>query len=207
MRTLLMAGAASLAVLALPANLYAQQAGAEATVAAEIELNAEQRASYDAWPPDRQFSYDAWSPEHQEYFWTLTPSQQEAYWLLNDEQRGQIATLTPEQQTQAWQSIESQLARADAAASAPNSPNASATAQAATSAARTAGAGEPRMVSNSVVQTTPGEPPSEYPICKGDSDDRCINAWAAGQRGPGVNRPLDHWPGRPASEMRDDRGG
>ena len=205
MRTLLMAGAASLAVIALPSTLSAQQA--DATAAAEVGLSADRQASYDAWPADRQASYDAWASAEQEYFWTLTPGQQEGYWLLNAEQRAQILAMTPEQRAQAWQSIEAQLSRADASASAPNSANASATARAATTAARSAGSGEPRLVSNEVVQTTPGEPPSEYPVCKGDNDDRCINAWAAGQRGPGVNRPLDHWPGRPASERGDNRGG
>ena len=54
------------------------------------------------------------------------------------------------------------------------------------------------------VQATPGDqgpPTGELPICSADQQDNCINAWEAGKRGPGVNRPLDYWPGQPASEM------
>lgn len=38
-----------------------------------------------------------------------------------------------------------------------------------------------------------------YDVCMGDDKDGCINPRAAGLKWG--NRPLDHWPGKPASEM------
>ena len=57
---------------------------------------------------------------------------------------------------------------------------------------------------NEVVQTVPTSSMrnGEYPVCEGDMDDSCINAWEAGQRGPGVNRPLQYWPGESVTEAR-----
>lgn len=59
-----------------------------------------------------------------------------------------------------------------------------------------------RFVSSPVVQTTPadaGPPPDgELPICSEDAQDNCINSWEANKTG---NRPLEYWPGRPASEI------
>ena len=52
-----------------------------------------------------------------------------------------------------------------------------------------------RFVSNAVVQNIPAPHQGEYPVCESDADDNCINAWAAGRRGPGVDRPLEYWPG------------
>ena len=55
MRKLLLAGAATIGVLAAPAVLSAQDTDAEiaAEVAADVVLTAEQQAIYDAWPVDR----------------------------------------------------------------------------------------------------------------------------------------------------------
>jgi hypothetical protein len=39
---------------------------------------------------------------------------------------------------------------------------------------------------------------TEYAVCRGDMQDGCINPRQAGLRFG--NEPLDHWPGRPASE-------
>ncbi len=39
----------------------------------------------------------------------------------------------------------------------------------------------------------------EYQVCGGDVTDSCINPREAGLNFG--NRPLDHWPGKPASEM------
>ncbi len=40
---------------------------------------------------------------------------------------------------------------------------------------------------------------TKYPVCKGEVQDGCINPREAGLNWG--NRPLDHWPGKPASEM------
>lgn len=59
--------------------------------------------------------------------------------------------------------------------------------------------GEMHWASNAVVQDIPTPHQGEYPVCESDADDNCIKAWAAGQRGPGVDRPLGYWPGEPSS--------
>lgn len=38
-----------------------------------------------------------------------------------------------------------------------------------------------------------------YEVCMGEATDNCINPRAAGLNWG--NRPLDHWPGKPASQM------
>lgn len=205
MRTLLMAGAASLAVLALPAALPAQDTAptADAHTGAHAGMTAEQRARYEAWPLERRTTFDSLDREEQDYFWTLTPERQDIWWTLTRDERAQIRGMDPENHARAWASIEQQAA---VAAAAEGEAGVLARTNGATTGAQagmTSGAGADvrglRFESNEVVQRV-AEAPSEYPICRGDIDDRCINAWEAGQRGPGVNRPLDHWPGRPASE-------
>ncbi|MBB3035216.1 hypothetical protein [Alteriqipengyuania lutimaris] len=53
-----------------------------------------------------------------------------------------------------------------------------------------------------VVQQTPDDagPPAagELPICEAGAEDNCINSWEANRTG---NRPINYWPGRPASEI------
>ncbi len=52
-----------------------------------------------------------------------------------------------------------------------------------------------------VVQATPddrGPPTGDVPICKPRQEDNCINSWEANKTG---NRPINYWPGRPASEI------
>ncbi|WP_370177198.1 hypothetical protein [Alteriqipengyuania sp.] len=52
-----------------------------------------------------------------------------------------------------------------------------------------------------VVQATPedaGPPTGDMPICKPKQEDNCINSWEANKTG---NRPINYWPGRPASEI------
>ncbi|PIW56347.1 MAG: hypothetical protein COW16_01350 [Sphingomonadales bacterium CG12_big_fil_rev_8_21_14_0_65_65_10] len=79
-------------------------------------------------------------------------------------------------------------------------PNATATA--ATSAAASASTMTPRFVSKEVTQTTPAgymaASGDDLPVCKGDQQDGCINSWAKNKTG---NRPLEYWPGKPASEI------
>lgn len=40
---------------------------------------------------------------------------------------------------------------------------------------------------------------TEYAVCRGEMQDACINPRQAGLRFG--NEPLDHWPGKPASEI------
>lgn len=60
----------------------------------------------------------------------------------------------------------------------------------------------PRFVRSEVTQTTPADYKSaegeDLPICSEGQTDGCINSWEANKTG---NRPLEYWPGRPASEI------
>ena len=60
---------------------------------------------------------------------------------------------------------------------------------------------EIRYVSSETVQQTPEDAlpqSSELPICEAGQEDNCINSWEANRTG---NRPINYWPGRPASEI------
>ncbi len=189
MRNLILAGAAALAFTAAPAVAQDVAVDAEGNV---YVLTDEQQTMYDGWPADRQTSYDGWPYEVQEYYWTLTPVQTEGWWVLTDDQRVRIYKMTPEARTQAWTQISSQMSSAPGTA----------TASAATTAAASASSATPRFVSKEVTQATPsgyaaasGE---DVPVCKGDQQDGCINSWEKNKTG---NRPLEYWPGKPASEI------
>jgi hypothetical protein len=189
MRNLILAGAAALAFTAAPAVAQDVAVDAEGNV---YVLTDEQQTMYDGWPADRQTSYDGWPNEVQEYYWTLTPVQTEGWWVLTDDQRVRIYKMTPEARTQAWTQISSQMSSAAGTA----------TASAATTAAASASSATPRFVSKEVTQATPsgyaaasGE---DVPVCKGDQQDGCINSWEKNKTG---NRPLEYWPGKPASEI------
>lgn len=193
MNKLFLAGAAALAFTISPAVAQDMAVTADGEV---YVLTAPQQSMYDAWPPERQSDYMSWPRDYQSYYWTLSSPQQEGWWMLTPDQRTRVFAMAPEQRVAAWTAIERQMGSMPSA-------NASTTAQAATTASGTT-TGSPRFVSNAVVQTTPGDagpPPADPPICNKGQTDNCINAWEAGKRGPGVSRPLDHWPGRPASEM------
>lgn len=61
-----------------------------------------------------------------------------------------------------------------------------------------------RMESNPMIQQVPAsaQPTSgDYPICSKDQTDGCIQPRAAGKNYG--NRPLDYWPGEPASSMKN----
>ena len=182
MKKLILAGAAAIAFAAAPA-------GAQTTMAVTPSgdvyvLTDEQQTMYDAWPPERQTIYTAWPRDYQTYYWTLTPAQQNGWWVLTDDQRQKVYAMTPEQRTQAWVAIERQMAGMPA----------SGTMQSASAA------GDMRWSSNAVVQNISADaPPADPPICGPNMYDNCINAWEAGKRGPGVTRPLQTWPGEPAS--------
>ena len=40
----------------------------------------------------------------------------------------------------------------------------------------------------------------DLPICKPKQETNCINSWEANKTG---NRPINYWPGRPASEIKE----
>jgi hypothetical protein len=187
MKKLILAGAAALA-FAVPA--VAQDMAVTASGDVYVRT-ADQETTFRGWPADRQSTYTAWPNTYQSYYWTLTPSQQEGWWVLTDEQRAQVYAMAPEQRTAAWTSIERQIASRPSA-------NASMTAQTATTAAMTASTAGPGSVSTGVSATTPST--TNYPLCSATVTDSCINPREAG-RNYG-NRPLKHWPGRPASEMK-----
>lgn len=208
MRTLLLTGAAALSLVAVPFVAAAQQAGASTHTtheagAAGHTLTAEQQAAFDAWAADRQAIYVAWPPAYQGYYWTLTTPQQDAYFLLTAEQRAQIDKMNAEQRKLAWQSIERQVAGAPTA----NEANAAARPVAETTVATRATPAGPQQVITTTVSNAVPPPASalnkEYPVCRGAVQDSCVNPREAGLNYG--NRPLDHWPGEPASEI--DTGG
>lgn len=190
MRNLILAGAAALAFTAAPAIAQEVAVDAEGNV---YVLTDEQQVMYDGWPADRQTSYDGWPYEVQEYYWTLTPVQTQGWWVLTDDQRVRIYKMTPEARTQAWAQVASQMNAG---------PAATTTAATATTAAASASTSAPRFVSKEVTQTTPSGYTAvsgdDVPVCKGDQQDGCINSWEKNKTG---NRPLEYWPGRPASEI------
>lgn len=200
MKSTLIATAAALA-LAMPATVaFAQDETVVATDASGdvFVMTDTQQMAHDGWPAERQADYDGWPDNYKVYYWTLTPVQQEGWWVLTPDQRGKVLVMTPEQQAAAWTSITAQMNGAPP-------PAASGTAAAATTAAATASTAAPRFVSNEVVQSTPADtnPPSgDLPVCSKNQQDNCINAWEAGKRGKGVTKPLNKWPGKPASEMK-----
>ena len=197
MRTLLLAGAAALTFAAMPAIAQDSDTTATATATAST-LTPEQKAAHDSWPADRQTAYDAWPVEVQTYYWTLAPEQQQGWWVLTDDQRVKLVAMTPDQQKAAWASIQSQLGAQAAAPAATAGSDMSASSMAAP-------AGAMQFVKSEVVQQTPGDTNAntsalqsgDLPICKKGQQDGCINGWEKGKKGP---RPLDHWPGQPASE-------
>lgn len=190
MNKLMLAGAAALA-FALPAVAQDMAVTSDGTV---YVMTDTQQQTYDAWPSDRQTMYTAWPDTYKTYYWTLTPSQQTGWWALTDAQRSQLYAMTPEMRASTWASIERQIASMPA-------PNASATAQTATTAAMTAGPANMQFVSSEVVQTTPAADTAStsYPPCKGDVQDHCVNPREAGLKYGNV--PLKYWPGKPASEI------
>jgi hypothetical protein len=221
MRKLLLAGAATIGIIAAPAVLSAQETDVEASasIAADVELNAEQRAMYDAWPAETRADYDALEPEYQTYFWTLTPRQRDAYWVLTPEQRTQIMGMTPQARANAWTSIEAQMAAGannsqtsvtartggDVSASARTANQANARATPRPPSTTVVDDGNPATPAT-VVRNNPGNltpPPASalnktYPVCSARVQDNCQNPGEGGA--PGRSRALPYWPGEPASE-------
>jgi hypothetical protein len=61
----------------------------------------------------------------------------------------------------------------------------------------TASSGNIRFVTSERVQAVADTGPAtgNLPVCSANQTDNCINAWEAGRRGAGVNRPLESYPG------------
>lgn len=153
------------------------------------ELDAQQRAMFDTYTPEQRTMYFGWKDALRGYYWSLDADQQNARWYLDDSQRATLFQIqAPEQRTAAWNSVIAQVEQMEAQGTnqQASTDNANAT-------------GEMEWASNAVIQDIPAPHQGEYPVCESDADDSCINAWAAGQRGPGVDRPVDYWPGESAS--------
>ena len=179
MRKFFIAGATALMLTATPQIAIGQAAPT---------MTMEQRGAYEGWPADRRTTFDAWPPEYQAYYWTLTPTQQEGWWVLTDEQRAMVIGLDPQQRLRAWQAIEAQLAGAPP-------PTAAAPAQAVPPMPTSVPQGgrtppphpqgaDVRYRSDAVIQAINPEPPppGEYPVCRGDRQDNCINPREARNR-------------------------
>ena len=189
MKNIILAGAAALAFTAVPA--VAQDMETEVTV---YELGEDQVVIYDSWPEERRVVYDAWPYGVQEYYWTLEPTQTEGWWALTDPQRVRIYEMTPDQRAMAWQQISSQMIGTN---------NASTTGMTARTTAATTSSPAPRFVRSEVTQTTPAgykaaASGDDLPVCAPKQQDGCINSWEKNKTG---TRPLEYWPGRPASEI------
>ena len=186
MKSMILASAAALACVAAP--VVAQDAVAVADGEDVYVLTEDQTILYDAWPYERRATYDAWPYGVQEYYWTLDPSLTEGWWALSDPQRVQIFEMSPDQRTRAWQQINAQMSGAD---------------NAATTRPAQANTMQPRFVRSEVTQTTPAgyraaSNGDDLPVCTPRQQDGCINSWEKNRTG---NRPLEYWPGRPASEI------
>lgn len=196
MKKAFLAAATALSMAAVPAMAQQQTAPAPDNAGAFYSAEHEQmmremepdaRVYFETLERDQQEMYFGWDAALRDYYWTLDNDQRDAWWYLNDEQRITIYQIeAPEQRTAAWNSILAQvedMEGTEVSAQTDMSTN----------------SGDLQFVSNVMVQSAPAPHQGEYPVCESDADDSCINAWAAGQRGPGVDRPLNYWPGEPAS--------
>ena len=177
MKKLVFATAAAFVLAGAPAMAQDVAVDADGTV---YVMTDTQTTMYEAWPADRRTAYDAWPDGVKEYYWTLDDDQSTAWWVLTDPQRVRIYEMTPQARTGAWTAIAAQMNSAAA------TPSANASATAATTPSRTTN-----------MAAAPAA--KEYPPCKGDMQDSCINPREAGLNYG--NRPLNYWPGRPASEI------
>ena len=188
MRTILMAGAAAISMAAIPVTSLAQSdvPGSTNSISdkrAVYEMSEEQKGMYDSWPAEKQSEYESWPYDYQVYYWDLDPMYQPGFWALTPEQRTKIYSMEALDQETAWKSVMAQL-------------NGETVATAETSSGDVATSYQ----NSAVVQgNMTAEAKDEYPVCKGDIQDSCINPRAAGMNWG--NRPLDYWPGKPASEM------
>lgn len=196
MNKAILAAATALSMAAMPAVAQGQD-GATMYPAEHQQIietmDDNQRVIFDSWDAERQAAYFGWDDTTRNYYWTLDSDQQNAWWYLDDQQRLSLVMIeSPDQRDAIWTAIIAQVNELEP------TPSATTTAATTTSA-------DVNFVSNEMVQNVPmPSTPKEYPVCESDDDDSCINAWAAGQRGPGVSRPLDYWPEQPASDAGSD---
>lgn len=221
MKHAFLSAAAALA-LAVPAGVGIAQdsTGAHASHQGQAMSDAN-RAVYDAWPAERRAMYDAWPETYKSYFWTLSPDQMRGWWILTDDQRARVYAMAPEQRVAAWSTIIAQMngapapgASAEASTAASTSGSADNSMASGSSSASMPGmssgsmgtmaSGQVQFVRKEVAQPVAGSADSaalqsgDLPVCKPNQQDGCINGWEKNRKG---NKPLDHWPGRPASEM------
>ena len=165
MNKTLLAAAAAVSMFAVPAMAQDMSHGMnhelnEAQTATYMALSTTQRAAFDGWPHDRQMGYLGWPENVRTYYWTLDDDRTNAWWMLNDEQRVRLFEMQPAQRETAWGSIISQVNGTPAVATTTSVP---ANAQM-------------RYVRNATVQNiVMHDTTDEYPVCKGDADDHCIN--------------------------------
>lgn len=193
MKKAILAAATALSMAAVPAA--AQVNDGDMTPEQQVmydDLTDDQRTVFDTYTPDQQTMYFGWNDALRGYYWSLEEEQQDAWWYLNDDQRVTLFQIqAPEQREAAWNSVIAQVNQLEA-----RSPNGQART---TRTAASTSNGNIRFVSTGIVQNIPAPHQGEYPVCESDADDNCMNPWAAGMRGPGVERPLGYWPGEPAS--------
>lgn len=212
----LLAAAASLALAAPAGVAFAQDTTVATDAAGNVYVMTDaQKGMYATWPADRQTMYEAWPNTYKTYYWTLAPEQQTGWWVLNDDQRARVYAMTPEQRTAAWASIATQMdasatAATDTSMSGDTSMDAdtsmSADTSMATSAmpASTTSTGNMQFVRREMTQPvaantdTAALASGELPVCKPNQQDGCINGWEKNKTG---NKPLNYWPGKPASEI------
>lgn len=204
MNKTLIATAAAIGMAAIPAAAQAQQreapdnAPAFYSAAHEDELREEMQPEYrvhfESLDRDRQALYFGWDAALRDYYWSLNDDQREAWWYLNENQRINMFQIQDEQKRMdSWNAIVAKIEAEDL------------------NGQMLASAGTPGMdkdmtfVSSPMVQQvafSEARSEGDYPICTSDYDDQCMNAWAAGERGPGVDRPLDYWPGESVTETQ-----
>ena len=223
MRNYIYAGAASLALAAVPlmANAQDMDMNDSTTMQSDMEMysmNAQQKAMYDGMTAENRTTYDSMGSAMQEYYWTLDNTQRDAWWVLTNDQRGQLFGLAPTQRAAAWESISRQMSAMNGTSPAASGmagndagmANGSSamgnnamgnTATTSNMGASSMTSGNIRFVSTARVQPTPadaGPPTGDLPLCTPNAEDNCINPYEATGKGP---KPLDYWPGKPASEM------
>lgn len=223
MRNLMLAAATALSVAAIP--VAAQQAGDASfgstnsiadkrsmTPAERViydAIPAEQRPVFDSWDSDNQVLYFGWTDALRGYYWSLDEEQQNAWWYLTPEQQASLFQIQDEAaRDMAWTSVTEQVAALDGPKNneqfdARGSTTGATHQQSRADVSERSQARDVTYVSNAMVQDAPAPRQGEYPVCmEANSSDNCINAWAAGERGPGVTRPLDYWPDDSARDNR-----
>ena len=210
MKNILMAGAA-LMLGAAPLAATAQDMSSSDMMedSASYEMTAAQMASYEGWPANYRTMYDGWPmdrqtsywllPEAQQTdFWMLEPMEQQAFWLLTTEQRNKLYAMNADQRGAAWDAVTTQM-RKQMQGNSASASNTMGNSTMSNSGSMASNNGQVRYVKKEIVQGgARATQPADYPVCSATVTDSCINPYAAGQRGP---KPLDYWPGKPASEM------